>query len=303
LRATEGSSTAVSSSFAIATSSSNAIENFQNGLSNYYYMGNSYPYVYLSSAAAHTQTGATQGLVDEGDGNWYFREDSGAVINPGDTVTAWVEFSGAANGRAYFGFGTTGSGLDSIVLAPNTNQFIVQNNAGFDTYSNLAVANQAYLANQWYMVKLQWGSLTGEVTASLYSSNGTTLLNQLTAFTGDLTPGTFAFRAIGSNKYFSTVADTPGVNNFGVPTNLGNANPGSFGGSQLFWQEPILPLTFSGIPISLGGAASSSTGSTGENPWLWFPSGQTGQISSQEPFWFAAQEQFLQSEVGGLFFF
>jgi hypothetical protein len=149
LTATEGSFTATSSSFSITTSSSNVIENFQNGLNGYYYVGNSYPYVSISSAAAHTASGATQGLVDQGDGNWYFREDSGAVINPGDTVTAWIEFAGSANGRAYFGFGTTGNGLDSIVLAPNTGQLIIQNNSGFTSYTNLAAVNQAYSANTW----------------------------------------------------------------------------------------------------------------------------------------------------------
>jgi hypothetical protein len=297
LTATEGTLTAASSSFTITTSSSNIIENFQNGLNNYYYVGNSYPEVYLSSAAAHTQTGATQGLVDEGDGNWYFREDSGAVIHPGDTVTAWVEFSGTADGRAYFGFGTTGAGLDSIVLAPNTGQFIIQNNSGFNNYTNLAAVNELYLANQWYMVQLQWGSATGEVVASLYSSNGTTLLNQVTAATGDLTPGTFAFRAIGSNKYFSTVTDTPGVNNFAKVSGSGNKNPSTVNWSQLPWEAPILPLT-SGIPISSGGQGGS-TSTTSQNPWLWFPPGQT---SSQE-FWQAIQEEIFQAEEGGLFLF
>ena len=118
LTATEGGLSATSSSFTISTSSSNpnVIENFQNGLGNYYYVGNSYPEVGISTTAAHPGT-ATDGLYDEGDGNWYFREDSGAVINPGDTVSAWVQFAGTANGRAYLGFGTTDNGLDSVVLA------------------------------------------------------------------------------------------------------------------------------------------------------------------------------------------
>ncbi len=267
LTATAGSFTATSSSFSITTSSSNVIENFQNGLNGYYYVGNSYPYVSISSAAAHTASGATQGLVDQGDGNWYFREDSGAVINPGDTVTAWIEFAGSANGRAYFGFGTTGNGLDSVVLAPNTGQLIIQNNSGFTSYTNLAAVNQAYSANTWYLVQLQWGKATGEVIASLYASNGTTLLNQVTASTGDLTPGTFAFRAIGSNKYFSTVTDTPGVNNFGAVVGKGSSsnNPGS--GPQFSPQEPILPLTFSGIPVPIEGNGSHH-GSTWESPLL-----------------------------------
>jgi hypothetical protein len=221
LVASTGTLAATSSPFNIATSTTNTIENFQNGLGNYYYIGNSYPFVGTTPTAAHPGT-ASEGLLDEGDGNWYFREDSGAVVSPGDTISTWINFSGSANGRAYFGFGTTGNGLDSVVLAPNSDQFIIQNNAGFNTYTNLAAANQTYSANTWYLVQIQWGT-SGTVTASLYASNGTTLLNTVTAATGDTVAGTFAFRAIGSTKYFSTVTDTPGVNNFAARTELSNS--------------------------------------------------------------------------------
>ena len=202
LVATEGSLSTTSSSFNITTTSSasGVIENFQNGLGNYYYVGSSYPYVRTTTVAAHPGT-ATDGMLDEGDGNWYFREDSGAVVNPGDTVSVWINFAGTANGRAYFGFGTTANGLVSVVLAPNSDQLLIQNNAAFNSYTNLAAANQTYTANTWYLVQIKWGT-SGTVVANLYASNGTKLLNSVTAATGDTTPGTFAFRAIGSKQVF-----------------------------------------------------------------------------------------------------
>ena len=48
-----------------------------------------------TKAAAHPGT-ATYGLLDDGDGNWYFREDSGAMVDPGDTVSTWIKFDGLA---------------------------------------------------------------------------------------------------------------------------------------------------------------------------------------------------------------
>ena len=95
----------------------------------------------------------------------------------------------------------------SLVLAPNSDQLIIQNNSGFG-YANLAAVSQTYQANVWYKLEVDWGT-TGIVTGKLYSSNGTTLLNSVTASTGDTTPGSFGFRATGSDKYWDTVAVAP----------------------------------------------------------------------------------------------
>lgn len=212
LSATSGSLPAVaSSSFNITAAASaptsTVIENFTNGLGLYYYIGTSYPDVAITTAAAHTAT-ATYGLDNGGDGNWYFRQDSGAQVEPGEAITVWVDLSSAANGRAYFAFGLTDEGAMSLVLAPNTNQLIIQNNSGFNNYTSLSAVTQTYQANVWYKLEVDWGT-TGIVTGKLYSSNGTTLLNSVTASTGDTTPGSFGFRATGSDKYWDTVAVAP----------------------------------------------------------------------------------------------
>lgn len=199
-----------SAAFNVTTVSSNVLESFESGLNNYYYVGYVAPQVSLSSAAAHD---GSLGLLDAGDGDWYLRLDNAARINPGDTVSVWTRFAGSADGRAYFGFGTTTSGTLSAVLAPNTGQLIIQNDAGFSTYTDLASVSQAYQANHWYRVEVAWGT-SGTVTVRLYDSNGTTLLNSVTVQTHDTTAGDFAFRAIGSAKDWDTVTVTRGVNSF-----------------------------------------------------------------------------------------
>jgi hypothetical protein len=302
LVATEGSLSVTSTAFNVSNSSGNVIENFQNGLNNYYYVGYSYPYVMTTTAAAHPGT-ATYGLLDEGDGNWYFREDSGAYINPGDTVSAWVNFDGNANGRAYFGFGTNNNGLDSVVLAPNTNQFIIQNNSGFESFTNLAATAQTYSANAWYLVQVQWGA-SGKVIANLYGSNGS-LLNSVTAATGATTAGPFAFRATGSTKYFSTVTDTPGGNNFSLTAPTGkNAHKKSDLAAVTALQDEKQNGLGSVSTRATGNSLFSSWNvASAESAYLWYaPTTFSTSSSYSSQLWYAPSEQFQLSEEFGVFF-
>jgi hypothetical protein len=248
---------ATSAAFTItaASPSGTLLEGFENGLSNYWVYETSYPEAFTSTAAAHD---GSYGLDDPGDGDWYFRTDAAAQVNPGDTISAWVQLSTFANGRAYFGFGTSDYGTMSVVLAPNTDQFIIQNNAGFG-YTNLAAVSQTYAANEWYHVVVEWGTSV-TVVAELFSSNGQTLLNSVTAATGDTTPGGFAFRSTGYNTFFDTVTVLRGVNHF--------AELGSTGGSSVTSEQgssPTLPSAGraepSGVavPVGLGTRVLSQT--------------------------------------------
>ncbi len=222
LVATSGTLTShPSASFNITTGyqgTGNLIEGFENPNENWYVTGYGYDTAYLNTAAAHD---GTYGLDLTGQ-DWFYRTDAGAQVKAGDTLSVWVQFAGAANGRAYFGFGASSAGTLSIVAAPNSNQLILQSNVGWG-YTDLAAVNQTYQPNQWYRLEVDWGT-SGTIVGKLFASNGTTLLNSLTAHTTAITSGGIAFRAIGNDKYFDTVTDAPGVNNFtAAPSSNTNA--------------------------------------------------------------------------------
>jgi hypothetical protein len=268
---------ATSATFNVTTASSTVIESFENGLGNYYYTGSSRPRATTSTSAAHD---GAHGLLDNGDGDWYLRLDSAAKINPGDTVSVWTRFVSSADGRAYFGFGTTTSGTLAAVLAPNTGQLIIQNVSGFSTYTNLASVSQSYQANHWYRVEVAWGT-SGTVIVRLYDSNGTTLLNSVTVQTNDTTAGEFAFRAIGSAKDWDTVTVTHGVNSFALAPTAPTTPQ----------MPPAGPATTPATPAGSSGPAAAQTG----NWWAMLtglpaPSAPTGAALSGSA---AAPEMFL----------
>src|SRR5262249_7624991 len=153
-------------------------------------------------AAAHD---GTYGLDMYNGTDWIYRNDAGAQVKAGDTLSLWVNFSGSADGRAYFGFGASASGTLSLVAAPNTGQLILQSNAGYG-FTDLAAVSQSYQANHWYRLEVDWG-ISGTITGKLFDSNGSTLLSSVTAKTTAIMSGGIAFRAIGSDKLFDTVTD------------------------------------------------------------------------------------------------
>src|SRR5205823_6593651 len=120
------------------------------------------------------------------------------------TVSTWLRFSRAADGRAYFGFGASAGGTLSLVAAPNSGQLMLQDNSGYGS-TTLATVGQGYQANHWYRLEVTWGT-GGSLSGRLYDSNGTTLLNTVTATDTRITSGGIAFRAIGNyDKQWDTV--------------------------------------------------------------------------------------------------
>jgi hypothetical protein len=147
------------------------------------------------AAAAHD---GNFGLRLNGD-NWYVSNDSvGMHLSQGDKFFAWEKLAGpgSISGREYFAFGAsmTQPGY-SVVLAPNTNQFLIQRNGDFSfiNFADIASAAQMYLADHFYRVEVDWG-VGGVITAMLFDSDGTTLLNSITATNNDVSSGTIAFR-------------------------------------------------------------------------------------------------------------
>jgi hypothetical protein len=212
LRAAIGSSmTATSASFNVATATSSVIESFD-GSRNYSVVGGSLT-ASLSTAAKHD---GTYGLVDLPGNDWIYRNDAAVQVKQGDTISVWLQFSGNADGRAYFGFGASSAGTLSLVAAPNTNQLLIQNNNGWG-YTNIGAVNQTWQVNHWYRLEIDWGT-SGKIVGKLFDSNGTTLLQTVTASTSVITSGGIAFRATGNyNKFWDTVTATPGVNQFVQP--------------------------------------------------------------------------------------
>ena len=148
-----------------------------------------------------------------------------------------MQFSGRADGRAYFGFGASSAGTLSLVAAPNTNQLLIQNNNGWG-YTNIGAVSQTWQANHWYRLEINWGT-SGTIVGKLFDSNGATLLQTVTASTSAITSGGIAFRATGNyNKFWDTVTSTPGVNQFVRP---GTASlPATAQGAA--WQNTVTGL-------------------------------------------------------------
>lgn len=244
LVATAGSMTATSAGFNVATATTTTIEAFEGG-STYYVAGGSYATAYLSTAAKHD---GTYGLVEAPSSAWIYRNDAAVQVKQGDTLSVWLNFAGAADGRAYFGFGAGSAGTLSLVAAPNTGQLLLQSNAGWG-FTNLGAVAQTWQPNHWYRLEVDWGA-SGAIVGKLFDSNSVTLLNTVTASATGITSGGIAFRATGLyNKYWDTVQLTPAVNQFvrvanaaavSATAHVANAYPGLAGSSRgEIWSSPL----------------------------------------------------------------
>jgi hypothetical protein len=177
------------------------------------------PFAEIAGAATHD---GTAGLAKQDGYEWLVRgSQSAPLVQQGQLISVWVNFADIAAGRAYFGFGARMNSVDStgltalnsggtlsVVLAPNSNQFLLQANPGFNHpgmpttgsftpgAATLGAVGQSYSANTWYRVEVAW-AVGGGITARLYGSDGTTLLNTVTGSSNLYTQGGIAFRSFG----------------------------------------------------------------------------------------------------------
>jgi hypothetical protein len=261
---------ATSAAFSVsAVASSTLLEGFETSPS-YFVVGARTPTASISTVAAHD---GTYGLVDANGNDWIYRNDGAAQVKQGESISVWMKFSSTSGARAYFGFGSSASGTLSLVAAPNTNQLMLQSNSGYNNYTNLAVANQTYTAGQWYRLEVDW-TTGGAITGKIFASNGTTLLQSVTATNTSITSGGFAFRAIGAgNTYWDTVIESSltGSSNQKSIAGAASAIGASYTGGQLTepWMESIgaglsaaastqaaQASTFSGSGFALAGATT-----------------------------------------------
>jgi hypothetical protein len=256
LTASSGSLGGATSGAFNVTPNNTVIEGFENGGS--WNVANGFSATaYLATWAAHD---GTYGLDDYSGQDWIYRSDAGAQLKRGDTASVWLQFAGSADGRAYFGFGASSVGTLSLVAAPNTGQLILQSNIGWSNFNQLAAVNQGYLPNHWYRLEVDWGA-SGTIVGKLFDSNGTTLLNSVTASTGVITSGGIAFRAIGSDKYWDTVTAQYGVNTFVAQSPTQPPASGGYG-----WWGGWFVTSAGGY---FGGASSQAPAQWGGQSWLY----------------------------------
>jgi len=157
----------------------------------------------VTAAAAHD---GAYGLEDSNPGTaakWIYRDDPDVQVAQGDTISYWVKLlDDETLGRAYCGFGATAGGTYCIIAAANSNTFLIQKNVGY-SYNTIGSVSQYWASNKWYRLEVEWG-IGGDIVGNLYDSDGTTLLNTVTASSDTYTSGGIAFRGF-EHVYVDTV--------------------------------------------------------------------------------------------------
>ena len=177
-----------------------SLQNFDDGLlTGYTFIGPNLASV--TAAAAHDGPFGLQiGSLTE----WFWRNDAAVAVQQGDTISAWVQAAGApTGGRTYIGFGASATGTLSMVLGGNTGTLNLQRNAGFG-FLDIASVPQIWTPNKWYRFEIVWG-VGGAITGRLFDSDGTTLLNTVTATDTTITSGGLAFRGFGPTHFVDSV--------------------------------------------------------------------------------------------------
>jgi hypothetical protein len=129
----------------------------------------------------------------------YYRTDV-SVGASGTKLTAWFT---PGTGRIYIGFGASASGTYSLVAAPNTSQLMIERNIPYGTYTAVISKARTWTSG-WHKAEITFGA-SGLVTARIYSSDGTTLLDTISTTIAGFTGGGVALRAFGSGGCVDTL--------------------------------------------------------------------------------------------------
>jgi hypothetical protein len=168
-----------------------------------------YTFVAGTSDTAVTAIAAHDGAYGLGiySGGWIYRDDAQAHTAQGDLLSVWVKLNPIGSvGRAYAGFGASAAGTYSAVLAPNTDELIIQLNANYSPFVDIASVSQLYALDHWYRVGIDWG-VGGLITVQLFDSDGVTQLNSVSVTDTTYTAGGIAFRGFAPDlgqQYFDT---------------------------------------------------------------------------------------------------
>jgi len=137
------------------------------------------------------------GLLDT---DWHYMSGPtfGAV---GDVLSAWVYFSDS--GRAYIGFDGNSGGCKSFVVAPNSAEIMMQDNASFG-YGEFAEVGVGFTLSQWYYVEIEFLKGT-TVEGRLYDATGATLVSSTSYSYASIGGGTLCLRSFGG-VYIDTLS-------------------------------------------------------------------------------------------------
>ncbi|HEX4142891.1 MAG TPA: pre-peptidase C-terminal domain-containing protein [Pirellulales bacterium] len=230
----------------------------------------------LTAAAAHD---GPLGLSTGYDMHWHY--DPTTQVKQGETLSVWLQ---PTSEYSVFDFGFGASATGTLMVGLDSIQQILEITnvtAGSSSYANstgLGAVSQTYTSGQWYLLQVVWAT-GGKITANLYGSDGTTLVNTVSGTNNSVTSGGIAL----SGVYF--YADTITTNVLPTPTYsftavagstlmASTATPGD-GAAGLDMFDPDLLLYNSAGTLV---ASDDNSGADGRNALLTYnvPAGASG---------------------------
>ena len=178
----------------------------------------------LKTTAAHD---GANGLIGSGGAasgdplgsKWIYRDDAAVLTNQGDRLSVWIKRSNtdagatpATAGASCMGFGASAAGCYAVDMQCQQSLLRISkvvdyrnvtNAAGVIGTITLATVPQTYIANRWYKIIVEW-NVGGLIVAYLYDSDGSTLLNTVSATDNTWTSGGIGFRGFTGDYYFDT---------------------------------------------------------------------------------------------------
>src|SRR5262249_44765320 len=110
-----------------------------------------------------------------------YRDDFPVRVERGDVISVWVRSEGLLTGAALFAFGASASGYLSMVMDAGTGRVLIQRDLNlFEGPTTLGAAAQTWLPDHWYRFEVTWAR-SGDIMGRVFDSDGTTLLNTVTA--------------------------------------------------------------------------------------------------------------------------
>ncbi len=152
-----------------------------------------------STACAHD---GARGYAPAASGPAHYYRTDVTVGAPGTKISAWYRTTGA--GRGYLGFGATASGTWSFVAGPNTGVLMFERHFPYGTYETVASKARTWATGTWFKLEVSFAA-GGVATGRVYASDGTTVIDTLSATIPGFAPGGVALRAFAAGTCLDTI--------------------------------------------------------------------------------------------------